>query len=88
MWGRRVLPTALPAQLSTTLSPALSVYLCVNVGPLGLLVLGLPAQFVPHSASLHPTTATGVLSTLVLVSAPPTSLDECFFFISLGVELS
>ena len=28
MWGRRVLPTALPAPLSTTLSPALSVYLC------------------------------------------------------------
>ena len=27
MWGRRVLPAALPAPLSTTLSPALSVYL-------------------------------------------------------------
>ena len=27
MWGPRVLPTALPAPLSTTLSPALSVYL-------------------------------------------------------------
>ena len=27
MWGRRVLPTALPALFSATLSPALSVYL-------------------------------------------------------------
>ena len=27
MWGRRVLPTALPALFSTTLSPALSAYL-------------------------------------------------------------
>ena len=83
MWGRRVLPTALPAPLSATLSPALSVYLCRNVGPQGLLVLGLPAPFVPHSASLGPATATRVLSTLVPVSAPPTGLDECLFFISL-----
>ena len=37
----------------------------------------LPAQCVPHSASLGPTTATQVLS------APPTGLDECLFFISL-----
>ena len=37
-------------------------------------MLGLPAPFVPHSASL---------STPVPVSAPPTSLDECLFFISL-----
>ena len=28
MWGRGVLPTALPAPLSATLSPALSVYPC------------------------------------------------------------
>ena len=28
MWGRGVLPAALPAPFSTTLSPALSVYLC------------------------------------------------------------
>ena len=83
MWGRGVLPTALPALLSTTLSPSLSVYLCTNVGPQGLLVLRLPAPFVPHSASLGPTTATQVLSTQVPVSAPPTGLDECLFFISL-----
>ena len=83
MWGRGVLPTALPAPFSATLSPALSVYLCANVGPQGLLVLGLPAPFVPHSASLRPAKATRVLSTPVPVSAPPTSLDECLFSISL-----
>ena len=83
MWGRRVLPTALPAPLSATLSPALSVYLCRTVGPQGLLVLGLPAPFIPHSASLGPATATRVLSTPVPVSAPPTGLDDCLFFISL-----
>ena len=33
VWGRGVLPATLPAPFSTTLSPALSVYLCVNVGP-------------------------------------------------------
>ena len=82
MWGRGVLPAALPAPFSSTLSPALSIYLCANVWPQGLLVLRLPAPF-PHSASLGPATATGVLSTLVPLSAPPTGLDECLFFISL-----
>ena len=39
MWGHRgVLPTTLPAPFSATLSPALSVYLCANVGPQGLLL--------------------------------------------------
>ena len=84
MWGRRVLPTALPAPFSATLSPALSVYLCT--GPQGLLVLGLPVLLVPHSASLGPATATRVLSTPVPVSAPPTGLDECLFFISLVLD--
>ena len=49
MWGRQVLPAALPAPLSAplsaTLSPALSVYLCVNVGPRGLLAAARPAPF-------------------------------------------
>ena len=58
VWGRRVLPTALPAPLSANLSPALLVYLCANVGPQGLLMVGLPAPFVPHSASLGPARAT------------------------------
>ena len=83
VWGHGVLPAALPAPFSATLSPALSVYLCVNVGLQGLLVVRLPAPFVPHSTSLGPATATQVLSALVPVSAPPTSLDECLFFISL-----
>ena len=46
-------------------------------------MLGLPAPFVPHSASLSPAAAMRVLSTQVPVSAPPTSLDECLFSISL-----
>ena len=48
------------------------VYLCANVGPQGLLVVRLPAPFVPHSTSLGPALATRVLSALVPVSAPPT----------------
>ena len=35
MWGCGVLPATLPAPFSATLSPALSVYLCANVGPRG-----------------------------------------------------
>ena len=83
MWGYGVLSAALPAPFSTTLNPALSVYLCANVGPQGLLVVRLPAPFIPHSTSLSPTTATRVLSARLPLSTPPTDLDECFFFISL-----
>ena len=64
MWGRGVLPTALPAPFSATLSLALTVYLCANVGLHSLLVVRLPAPFVPHSASLGPAAVTRVLSTL------------------------
>ena len=62
-------------------------------GPLGLSVCecgasgSAPAPFVPHSASLGPATATQVLSIPVPVSAPPTGLDECLFFISLVSDL-
>ena len=83
MWGRGVLSAALPALFSATLSPALWVYLCANVGSWGLLVVRLPTLLVPHSASLGPAKATRVLSAPVPVSAPPTGLDECLFFISL-----
>ena len=83
MWCCRVLLAPPPAPYSATLSPALLVYLCANVGPRGLLVVGLPAPLVPHSASLGPAMATGVLSTPVLVSTPPTGLDVCFLFIYL-----
>ena len=83
MWGHGVLPASLPARFSATLSLALSVYLCATVGPQGLLVVRLPAPFIPHSTSLSPPTATRVLSTPVPVSFPPTGLDVCFFFIYL-----
>ena len=83
MWGHGVLPAALPALFSATLSLALSVYLCTIVGPQGLLVVRLPAPFVPYSPSLSPATAMRVLSALVPISAPPTGLDVCFFFIFL-----
>ena len=53
------------------------------MGPQGLLVVRLPALFVPHSANLGPAMATRVLSALVPVSAPPTGLDVCLFFIYL-----
>ena len=66
--------------------PFLPVYLCASVGPQGLLVVRLPALFVPHSASLGPATATRVLSAPVPVSAPPTGLDVCFFFIYLVLD--
>ena len=59
--------------------PLVPVYLCANVGSQGLLVVGLPAQFIPHSASLGQATSTRVLSAWLPNSAPPTSLDECFF---------
>ena len=68
---------------SASLPAVPPVYLCANVGPQGLLVVRLPAPFVPHSASLSPATATRVLSTPVPVSAPPTCVDECLFCIFL-----
>ena len=87
MWGRGVLPTTLPAPFSATLSAVLLVYLCANVGLQDLLVVRLPALFVPHSASLGLAMATRVLSALAAVSAPPTGLGECLFFYLIGVGL-
>ena len=63
---------------SASLPAVCLVYLCANVGPQGLLVVRLPAQVVPHSTSLGPATAMGVLSAPVPVSAPTTGLDVCF----------
>ena len=83
MWGLGVLPAALPAPFSSTLSPALSVYLCVNVGPQGLLGVRLPAPFVPHSASLVPPQQHESSPPPLPIFTPPTGLDECLFFISL-----
>ena len=87
MWGRVVLPSALPAPFSTTLSLALSVYLCANVGPQGLLVVRLPALLVPHSASLGPTRATRVLSAPAARLRPSYLSGSMFIFYSLGVRL-
>ena len=80
---RGLLPTALPAPFSATLSPVLLVYLCANVGPQGLLAVRLPAPFVPHSASLGPPRQHESSPPQLPISAPPTGLDECLFFISL-----
>ena len=82
MWCCGVLP-ALCLPRSPPLRVRPSRFICANVGPQGLLVLGLPAPVIPRSASLGPATVTRVLSAPVPVSAPPTGLDECSFFISL-----
>ena len=81
--ARGLLPTTLPAPFSATLSLALSVYPCVNVGPQGLLVARLPARW-SHTptVSVPPQQCESSLPRLP-VSAPPTGLDECLFFISL-----
>ena len=69
MLGRRVLPTTLPAPFSATLNPALLVYLCANAGPES--ASGQTAcPFGPHSTSLSPATATGVLSALAACLHP------------------
>ena len=80
-----MLPASLPAPLSATLSLALLVYLCANVGPQGLLVVGLPAPFVPYSSSLV-TPRPRVSSAPIPISSPPTGLDEFLFFISLVLD--
>ena len=66
--------------------PLVLVHLCASVGPQGLLVVRLPALFVPHSSSLSPAMATRVLSAPVPISTPPTGLDVFLFYL-LGVRL-
>ena len=62
---RLYFPELEPWVVWSALLPAVCpVYLCANVGPQGLLVVRLPALLVPHSASLGPAMATGVLSAL------------------------
>ena len=56
------------------------------MGPRGLLVVRLPAPFVPHSASLGPPRQRESSLPRLPVSAPPTGLDECLFFISLASD--
>ena len=75
---------ALGCEVCFAPQPLLPVYLCMNVGPWGLLAVSLPAPFIPQSAtSLGPESPLPQLP----VSAPPTGLGECFFFISLVVGL-
>ena len=68
---------------SASLPTFFPVYLCTNVGPQGLLVVRLPALLLPHSASLFPPGQREPSPPQLPVSAPPTGLDECLFFISL-----
>ena len=67
----------------------LQVYLWVNVGLWGLLAAALPAPF--HNLPprwVHQLPPCRESSPRRLpISAPPTGLDECFFFISLVVRL-
>ena len=67
--------------------PSHPVYLCVNVGPRGLLAAAWPAPFhnlPPRWVCQQPPCHETSLPRLP-VSAPLTGLDECFFFISLIV---
>ena len=83
------LPGALGCVVFFAPLPFLPVYLCADVGPWGLLAVALPAPF--HNPppcwvrQLLPCCESS-LSHLP-VSAPPTGLDECFFFISMVVGL-
>ena len=83
MWGLGVLPATLPAPFSTTLSPALLVYLCTNVGSQGQLVVRHPAPFIPHPTSLGRPRQRESSPPRLPISAPPIGLDECLFFITL-----
>ena len=78
VWGRGVLPAALPALFSATLRPALSVFLCVNVGSQGLLVVRLPAPFVPHP----PVSVLPRLRESSLPRCPPLPLLPVWMYVS------
>ena len=81
--GHGVLPTALPAPLSATLSPALSVYLN-ECGAAGSASGRTACPVHPTLRQSRSATATRVLSApAACLPVPPTGLDECLFFISL-----
>ena len=82
VWGLEVLPAALPAPLSATLSRALLVYLR-ECGAAGSASGQTACPVRPSLLQSRSATATRVLSAPVSVSAPPTGLDVCFFFIYL-----
>ena len=78
-------------------SPFLPVYLCANVGPQGLpattlwglLAAAWPVPFhsLPPRWVHQPLPCRKSSPPRLSISAPPTSLDECFFFISLVIGL-
>ena len=82
VWGRGVLPAALPAPFSATLSPALSVYLRER-GAAGSASGQTACPVGPTLRQSRSPTAMRALSAPVPVSTPPTSLDECLFSIFL-----
>ena len=69
--------------------PFLLVHLCVNVGPQGLLAAAWPAPLhnPPPRLFCQPPPCHESSLPRLPVSAHPTGLDECFFFISLVVRL-
>ena len=69
--------------------PFLPVYLCVNVGPQSLLAAAWPVPFhnLPPSWVHQPPPCRESSLPRLPISAPPTGLDECFFFIFLVVRL-
>ena len=77
---------ALSALLPTLFFP---IYLCANVGPRGMLAATLPALLhnLPHCWVCQPQPRQESSPPWLPVSAPPTVLDECFFFISWVVGL-
>ena len=80
---------ALGCVVCFTHPPFLPVCLCMNVEPQGLLAAALPALFhnLPFCWVCQPPPCHESFPSRLPVSAPPTSLDECFFFISLVVGL-
>ena len=82
MWCLGVLPAALPAPFSATLSLALSVYLreCGVAGSASGQTACLVCPALRQSQSLHCNASPLHPGA---VSAPPTSLDECLFSIFL-----
>ena len=83
---RLYFPVLEPWFAQSALLPAVCpVYLCANVGPQGLLVVRLPALFVPHSASLGK--AMWVLSAQGACLCPSYLSGWMFIFYFLGVGL-
>ena len=78
-------PLCLPRSPPLWVRP--SWFICVNVGPQGLLVVRLPAPFIPHSASLGPATATQVLSAPAACLCPSYRSGWMFIFYFLGAGL-